>query len=501
MEMPPTMPSRGFAVLSARRSPAGHARVISTPCPALPHSARTSRTCSAIIRRGTGLMAGSPGGTGSPGRVTTPTPGPRRNSTRPSGRNRTELTRRAPWVQSGSSPASLTTAAVARSSPSSQEARENVTSWPPGRRTAAVRWIAPSTRARSAPTVAAPGASAATPRTRSRDLPPRGDPGQELGHRAHESRVVDRRTPEEVQGDPQRGRHPALDVLPSGRARRFGHHRLHLKTPPQGTLVLLGHGRIHGDHALRGKAGPEGARHGARAVHDAHVEGGLPAARPPRGEPLGPDGEEDPPAPKDARIPQGVLGGVDDHGGRGRLVRELLPLHADVGDPELEGNLHRRPRDGDGEGMRGIHHGRRPGLDEGLPERLPRERSRAGFHVAETRVQPPPLAGGHTGHHGDAEPAQGGGGSPALARAPEEEDPEAPHEGRLLRRKLWPNSGAYRRERAPGGASRAGLARNRTVRRTPILATTSSRCRSSATSTRSSGQPTRQATATGLPGP
>jgi hypothetical protein len=70
-----------------------------------------------IIRRGAGLMAGSPGGTGSPGLVTVPTPGPARNVTpEPAGPARTVTTISAPCVTSGSSPASLTIPARAQPS-------------------------------------------------------------------------------------------------------------------------------------------------------------------------------------------------------------------------------------------------------------------------------------------------------------------------------------------------------------------------------------------------
>jgi len=65
----------------------------------------TSRTASQIIRLGTGLMAGSPTGTPRPGLVTTPTPSP--PSRRSSLAKRTKAWISAPWVTSGSSPASL----------------------------------------------------------------------------------------------------------------------------------------------------------------------------------------------------------------------------------------------------------------------------------------------------------------------------------------------------------------------------------------------------------
>ena len=73
MEMPPRMPSLPFRVRSAIFSPSG--TEISTSKSAF--SPATSAIAWAIIRRGTGLIAGSPGGIGRPGRVTRPTPSPR----------------------------------------------------------------------------------------------------------------------------------------------------------------------------------------------------------------------------------------------------------------------------------------------------------------------------------------------------------------------------------------------------------------------------------------
>ncbi len=65
-----------------------------------------------------GLIAGSPGGMGRPGRVTVPTPSPARKVTPLPGAPRRTVARiSAPWVTSGSSPASLTTPAVAAPSP------------------------------------------------------------------------------------------------------------------------------------------------------------------------------------------------------------------------------------------------------------------------------------------------------------------------------------------------------------------------------------------------
>ncbi len=74
-------------------------------------------------------MAGSPGGIARPARVTVPTPAPARNATPPPGSPRRTVARmRAPWVTSGSSPASLTTPAVAQSRfPAGDRQRE---AWP-----------------------------------------------------------------------------------------------------------------------------------------------------------------------------------------------------------------------------------------------------------------------------------------------------------------------------------------------------------------------------------
>ena len=113
IDKPPTMPSRPLSVLAASAAPPGMATSISAS-PALPVAPATSAMASRIICRGTGLMAGSPGGTGRPGRVTVPTPSPARNVTpAPGAPSRTVATTSAPCVTSGSSPASLITPAVA----------------------------------------------------------------------------------------------------------------------------------------------------------------------------------------------------------------------------------------------------------------------------------------------------------------------------------------------------------------------------------------------------
>ena len=108
------MPRRALVVRLASVSPPGIASVTSTSPPS-PRSWAISATTARISLRGPGLIAGSPTAIGRPGRVTTPTPSPAMNSTPEPGSPRQTVARiTAPWVTSGSSPASLTTAAVAR---------------------------------------------------------------------------------------------------------------------------------------------------------------------------------------------------------------------------------------------------------------------------------------------------------------------------------------------------------------------------------------------------
>ena len=125
IESPPTIPRRGFQVFSASRSPS--CTPISTiTSPGAPCAAATSATVSRIIRRGTGLIAGSPTGTGRPGLVTVPTPEPARNATPlPAAPSRTVAATRAWWVTSGSSPASLMIPALAKPLPSASVASAN----------------------------------------------------------------------------------------------------------------------------------------------------------------------------------------------------------------------------------------------------------------------------------------------------------------------------------------------------------------------------------------
>ena len=118
-DSPPTMPSRPFSVFRASASPPGMPIVTSAS-----GDGRTEASAASIMRRGPGLIAGSPGGSGSPGRVTVPTPGPAAKRTPlPAGSSRTSARTSAPCVTSGSSPASLTTPALATPSPARCSAR------------------------------------------------------------------------------------------------------------------------------------------------------------------------------------------------------------------------------------------------------------------------------------------------------------------------------------------------------------------------------------------
>ena len=110
IEMPPMMPSLALVVLRAIRSPSGTEMITVTPL--VPRST-ASPTAWVIIARGTGLMAGPPSSSPRPGLVTTPTPTPPSSSRPGWPRQRTVAVSRAPWVTSGSSPASLTTTAIA----------------------------------------------------------------------------------------------------------------------------------------------------------------------------------------------------------------------------------------------------------------------------------------------------------------------------------------------------------------------------------------------------
>jgi hypothetical protein len=189
MLMPPRMPRRAFVVLRARSSPSGTLIVTVDPRTA---RSTTAPTLSRIICRGTGLIAGPPTSSPSPGLVTTPDA--RRQPSRwTAGRVRPADGggQVAPWVTSGSSPASLTTTGLARDGADLAAARpgtgtdprvgqddldrrllrlgEQARSWPPGRRALHVPVVQPrAQRARCGPSPCAAGpARAARDRSRS----------------------------------------------------------------------------------------------------------------------------------------------------------------------------------------------------------------------------------------------------------------------------------------------------------------------------------------------
>ena len=113
-----------------------------TVTPLVPRST-ASPTAWVIIARGTGLMAGPPSSSPRPGLVTMPTPTPPSSSRPGSPRQRTVAVSRAPWVTSGSSPASLTTTAIAWLSLRVHSSTGKLTRWPDGRPTSTVWGISP----------------------------------------------------------------------------------------------------------------------------------------------------------------------------------------------------------------------------------------------------------------------------------------------------------------------------------------------------------------------
>src|SRR5271166_254872 len=160
MERPPTIPSLPLAVRSAILSPPG-TEISTTASAAAPSFCATSSRLARIMTRGAGLIAGSPGGRGRPGRVTVPTPSPALNDTpAPGGARRTVATTSAPWVTSGSSPASLTMPARAKPAPNSYVASANSGRKPLGSATGTGSGKAPvsnaSKAARAAPLAQAP---------------------------------------------------------------------------------------------------------------------------------------------------------------------------------------------------------------------------------------------------------------------------------------------------------------------------------------------------------
>ena len=133
MEIPPSTPSRGFIVRRAISSPPGTLTVTVTPRPRPAAAATASAAASPIIRLGTELIAGPPTSSPRPGRVTVPTPSPPRRSSPGSRDQATVAVTRAPWVTSGSSPASFTTTAEAQPSPVRGSSTANRWSKPAGR--------------------------------------------------------------------------------------------------------------------------------------------------------------------------------------------------------------------------------------------------------------------------------------------------------------------------------------------------------------------------------
>ena len=102
------------------------------------------------MRRGTSVIAGPPTGMPRPGLVTVPMPGPARSSTfgcpaAPAAHS-TVAVMRAPWVQSGSSPASFTTTHRLGASASIGASTGNVTRRPSGRGTSTSVGAPPVTR-------------------------------------------------------------------------------------------------------------------------------------------------------------------------------------------------------------------------------------------------------------------------------------------------------------------------------------------------------------------
>src|SRR6202453_2748561 len=154
------MPARPYSVLSAILAPPGPEISTAASSPT-PYCAATSAILARIIARGAGLIAGSPGGSGSPGRGTVPTPSPARKLTpAPGGCRRTVATISAACVTAGSSPASLTIPALAQSSLISWVASANSGRRPLGSATGTGSGNTPPTSAsnaaRAAPAAQAP---------------------------------------------------------------------------------------------------------------------------------------------------------------------------------------------------------------------------------------------------------------------------------------------------------------------------------------------------------
>ena len=80
IERPPIMPRRGFMVLRAIASPSGNGDLDHRIGGHAKHLRFLLGSPARSWRRGTGLIAGSPGGSGRPGSVTVPTPSPARQA-------------------------------------------------------------------------------------------------------------------------------------------------------------------------------------------------------------------------------------------------------------------------------------------------------------------------------------------------------------------------------------------------------------------------------------
>ncbi|RAO39907.1 hypothetical protein ONO23_00477 [Micromonospora noduli] len=155
IEMPPRMPSRRLVVLRAMISPRG--TLITTRTPTSLRST-TSATASPIIRRGVSLIAGPPTASPRPGLVTVPTPAPPASRRPGTSVQFTVAVSSAPWVTSGSSPASLTTTASARTGGvpvTSQRSTGKRTRRPAGSPISTSCWVVPVTRAVTAALAAA----------------------------------------------------------------------------------------------------------------------------------------------------------------------------------------------------------------------------------------------------------------------------------------------------------------------------------------------------------
>ena len=132
MDKPPFIPRRPFHVFSAKPAPSG-TETSTTIFPLCPCCAANNDTASLIISRGFGLIAGSPTASGNPGNVTVPTPSPAwKDTPLPIPPSRTVTTIKAPWVTSGSSPASFTMPTCAYPLPFPSNANGKNGLWPFG---------------------------------------------------------------------------------------------------------------------------------------------------------------------------------------------------------------------------------------------------------------------------------------------------------------------------------------------------------------------------------